>query len=81
MHSTAKSIRRSLWGYWLVAALLSSILMACASSPPQTPEVDEPRSAALSENLPTQTGSTGPGPDEPPSYGRFPGTSHPPAKP
>ena len=73
MHSTAKSIRRSLWGYWLVAALLSSILMACASSPPQTPEVDEPRSAALSENLPTQTGSTGPGPDEPPSTDDSPG--------
>lgn len=64
----AKAVRGLQWGYWPVLVLLSSILIACASNPPQTLEVEEQGSAAPSEIPTTQATSTETGPgDRPPA--------------
>jgi len=53
----AVAVRGLQRGYWPVLVLLSSILIACASDPPQTLEVEEQVSAAPSE-IPTMQASS-----------------------
>ena len=89
----AVAVRGPKWGYWLVLALLTSILVACASNIPQTVEVEEQESAAPSEIPTTQAISTETGPgdrpltdDSPrqftiqPSQGRATSVAFPPAQ-
>ena len=62
MSDPAVSVRGLQWAYWPVLAVLLSILVACASNPPQTLEVEEQGSAAPSEMPTTQASSTETGP-------------------
>ena len=68
----AVAIRGLWWGYWPVLVLLSSILIACASHPPQTLKVEEQRTAAPSEVPTTEASSTEPAPDDRPPTGDSP---------
>ena len=67
MSDPAAAVRGLKWGYWPVLALLLSILVACASTPPQTLVVEAQESAVPSEIPATKAISTEPGPGDRPT--------------